>query len=256
MYRTRPVEDPIRRWRRFCRAGWGLAALTVVLWTGGLMAVFRIAPGTERLPREAPPRMHWWAGRALRAAEHAGAADVRAVWSPSVFSLPTPAGFSHSLRRGRVQIAPPVHLSRAEETFLPGPDSTPGSAAMMSAGLRLSAPAAAPAPESRMDVFRPREVVPEAPRLVFPDGWESRLFSGIDLAFGRWTRQAWEARIEMRFDASGVPTSMLLTAPSGIPDVDRRLVRQAWGWRLLEPGAPRTGTVLWRNPGTAGGGAP
>ena len=84
--------------------------------------------------------------------------------------------------------------------------------------------------------------------MTFPEGWESRLFSGIDLDFGAWTDGAWSAEMEMRFDERGVPVSMLLAKSSGLPEVDRRLARSAYGWRLLEPAAPRQGTVSWRNP--------
>ena len=82
----------------------------------------------------------------------------------------------------------------------------------------------------------------------FSGGWESRLFSGIDLGFGAWTDRAWSARIEMRFDGAGVPVSTLLAQSSGLPDLDRRLARSANGWRLLEPAAPRTGVVAWIRP--------
>ena len=84
--------------------------------------------------------------------------------------------------------------------------------------------------------------------MSFPDGWESRLFSGIDLEYGGWTNGAWSARVEMRFDAKGLPISMMLAQASGFPEVDRRLARSVNGWRLLEPSAPREGIVAWSSP--------
>jgi hypothetical protein len=84
--------------------------------------------------------------------------------------------------------------------------------------------------------------------MAFPDGWESRLFSGIDLDFGAWTNRAWSAQIEMRFDGKGIPALVLLAQPSGFPEVDRRLARSASGWRLLEASAPRAGLVGWSSP--------
>jgi hypothetical protein len=261
VYRTRPVEDPVRRWRRFCRAGWGMAAVAATAWMGGLMVVFRLAPEVDSLPPKPSPRISWWAGSDLHAAEQAGAADIRAVWSPSVFALPTPAGFSHSLRSGRIRLAPPVHLSPTDKTFLPPPGGESAFEAGPSGRIRLNPPRAPATPATMSGVFPPRDLSPEAPGMLFPAGWESRLFSGIDLSFGAWTNRAWTARIEMRFDVAGVPVSMLLTESSGWPEVDRRLVRQARGWRLLESGAPRAGVVTWRVPGSsstvpAGGRAP
>jgi hypothetical protein len=97
-------------------------------------------------------------------------------------------------------------------------------------------------------VFPPRIAEKEAPRLLFPDGWESRLFSGIDLNYGNWTNLAWSAQVEMRFDGQGIPVSMLVAQSSGNPEVDRRLARSVNGWRLLEASAPRTGVVTWNCP--------
>ena len=106
-------------------------------------------------------------------------------------------------------------------------------------------------PLAAESVFPPRTPERESARMTFPEGWESRLFSGIDLNFGAWTNSPWSARVEMRFDRAGVPVSMLLAQSSGLPELDRRLARSANGWRLLEPAAPRSGQVAWISPGTA-----
>lgn len=248
MYRSRPVEDPVRRWRRFSRAGrrWAIAAvaLWVLLWSW----LLGIAPVPEPLPRETPPRVAWWPDGLPPGRGSEVQTDIRLLWSPSVFALPTPAGFSHSLRRGRARLTPPVQTVRPAAAYL----ETGGDVMPMDNDLarpiRLSA---APEPArtwSVAGVFPPRTLEPEAPRMVFPEGWESRLFSGMELTFGEWTSQAWMARMEMRFDSGGVPQSMLLVQSSGMPEVDRRLARTARGWRLLDPGAPRSGIVAWIRP--------
>ena len=255
MYRFRPSEDPVRRWRKFCRRGWRLAWLVAALWFGGLALLFRVVSAPAPAPREAPLPMAWWP-------EPGGAAmDVRTLWTPSAFALSSPAGFSHSLRRERAGLPPPVQTARPAAAFLDRRDPPAGFDFSKSGRPRFF-PAAFGA-ETPLDagVFSPRIPVRETPRLSFPDGWESRLFSGIDFNFGDWTNAAWSARVEMRFDAKGVPISILVAQASGLPEVDRRLARSANGWRLLEPSAPRTGTVEWYRPApapsaAAGGGAP
>jgi len=219
-----------------------LAGLFAVLWFGGLSLVFRIAPVPEPLPHEVPAKVSWWP------AAGGTALDVRALWTPAAFALSTPAGFSHSLRRERIQLAPPVRTERPAAAFLDPAPARPVDLSNAMAILRPSASSAPGGAPRSAGVFPPRVPETDEPRLVFPDGWESRLFSGIDLEFGGWTNAAWSARVEMRFDAKGVPVSVLLAQASGLPELDRRLARSATGWRLLEPAAPRTGIVAWSRP--------
>ena len=243
MYRLRPSEDPARRWRRFCRPGARWAATFAAVWFSAWALLFRIAPTPVPALHEAPARMAWW-----WPAAGAPELDVRAHWTPAAFALSTPAGFSHDLRGGRANLAPPVQAERPAPAFwTDAPASVP---------LDLAPPAPAPL-AGAAEVFPPRPLPQETPRLTFTAGWESRLFSGIELDYAAWTNAPWQARVELRFDAYGVPTSVLLAQASGIPDVDRRLARSASGWRLLEPAAPRTGAATWNAPAlAAAGGAP
>lgn len=245
MHRSRPTEDPARRWRKFCRRGWRLAGLVAALWFGGWALLFRVAPAAVPAPKAPPLPLAWWP-------EPGGAAqDVRTLWTPAAFALSTPAGFSHSLRRERAGLPPPVQTARPGAAFLDR-RAPPAGFDFSKSGMPRLFPGTPPAetlPAAR--VFTPRNPVRETPRLAFPAGWESRLFSGIDLNYGDWTNAAWSARIEMRFDAKGVPVSMLLAQSSGLPEVDRRLARSVNGWRLLEPAAPRAGTVAWSSPAPA-----
>lgn len=88
--------------------------------------------------------------------------------------------------------------------------------------------------------------------MEFPSGWEQRLFSGVDLAYADWVPgRGWTATAELAFDARGIPERVILDHSSDIPRVDRRLVRSASGWRLLDAGAPRQGKVVWRVPSAA-----
>ncbi|MGD9612546.1 MAG: hypothetical protein AB7V22_06545 [Kiritimatiellia bacterium] len=244
MYRLRPSENSVRRWRRFGRPGARWAAAFAAVWFGAWALLFRIAPLPAPPLRDPPARMAWW-----WPAAGAPALDGRAHWTPAAFALSTPAGFSHALRGGRASLAPPVQAERPAPAFWSGaPAFVP---------LEFAAPAPAPLAAAAA-VFPPRSLPQETPRLTFSAGWESRLFSGIELDYSVWTNVPWQARVELRFDERGVPTSVLLAQASGIPDVDRRLARSASGWRLLEPAAPRTGAATWNAPAPAdaAGGAP
>ncbi len=251
MYRTRSIPDPARQWRDFCRRGRRMAGVSAALWFGLLAALFRVAVPSAPVPRAAPVSLSWWPAESDPAAVRA-AADIRALWSPAVFALPTPAGFSHVLRTERSRLTPPVAGDRPEPVYLDSARTAGAAVPVPDLVQPFTVPRAPPA-ASGDGVFPPRKAKTELPRLVFPEGWESRIFSGIELDFGAWTNAGWNARMEMRFDERGVPVSMLLAEPSGWPEVDRRLARSARGWRLLEPSAPREGAVAWRNPPPAAG---
>lgn len=244
MHRLRPSEDPARRWRRFCRPGARWAAAFAAVWFGVWALLFRIAPLPAAALRDAPPRTSWWWPPPA-----APELDVRACWTPAAFALSTPAGFSHGLRGGRANLAPPVQAERPAPAYWTEPSAF--------VPLVFALPMPEP-PASAADVFAPRSASRETPRLAFSAGWESRLFSGIDLDYPTWTNVPWQARVELRFDARGVPASVLLARASGLPDMDRRLARSVSGWRLLEPAAPRCGVATWLAPGpaVATGGAP
>lgn len=244
MYRSYPVENPARRWRRFGRKGRRLAWGGTALWLGGLALLFRVAPEPESMAHSPPPVVTWWAADGEHPAQ-----DIRMLGSPAAFALPTPAGFSHALRREQAGLTPPVQTRRTEHSFLPRParavPSVPADFVHL-AGREFPAEGQ----DEISNVFPPRQMQSDSARMVFPLGWESRLFSGIDLNFGTWTNVAWSAKVELRFDAKGIPAMVMLAQSSGLPEVDRRLARSASGWRLLEPAARPAGVVAWSSPAT------
>lgn len=225
-----------------------MAGVFAALWFGGWTLLFRVASAPAPEPRAAPAKVSWWPSPERAAAEGSLIRDARVLWTPAAFALSTPAGFSHSLRRERASISPPVQVARPEAAFLGDPRSGARSDLLRLAFTRPPASTVAAGFPLAGSGFPPRVLEKETAHMEFSDGWESRLFSGIDLGFGGWTNVVWTARIEMRFDEKGVPLSMLLTQASGNPEVDRRLARSAHGWRLLEPSASREGAVAWTAP--------
>ena len=222
-----------------------MACIFTALWLGGFALLFRVVPAPEPTRSVVPVPMSWWP-----AEENRSTPDIRTIWTPSAFALASPAGFSHSLRAEQFRLQPPVQSTRPAAAFLQrsaflgtldmtGSDNRRQGSSETSVEL-LKAPAS---------VFPPRIPEKETPRIVFPEGWESRLFSGIDLNFNGWTNRIWSARVEMQFDSTGVPVSMILAQSSGLPEMDRRLARSTSGWRLLDSSAPRRGVVSWISPG-------
>ncbi len=245
------MPDPARRWRRFGRRGRQLALAAGTGWALLLALVLKIAPQPEPLPRPVPPRLEWRPEARFGLRRGRVAEVLRVLWSPVAFALPSPAGFSHALRRERARIGPSV------DSPLPSPAFFEGAKGARDGGgaVQLAAPSPAPGPRREADpVFPPRPV--PAPARQFPPGWSAADFTGLREDYAMWADGAWRARVEAVFDADGLPRAVLLTASSGEPDVDRRLVRGVRGWRLRNPDAPRAGVVEWRVPAGSGKGTP
>lgn len=229
-----------RHWRR---TGWRRAWCASLALVAALAVVGRIAPPEEPATVRRTPHWTWvLPGDASLPT----LPDVLAVRSPAAFAMPSPAGFTGSLRTRTPRLAPPVR-----RMVPPSPRTFPAHAA---AAPDWASPELAPrvpvTPGARgwTPVFAHRNVPEEVSRMEFPPGWEQRLFSGLDLAYDAWapSGEVWGASAELEFNAQGIPVSVILDRPSGMPEVDRRIARSAAGWRLLEPAAPRRGKVVWR----------
>lgn len=255
MDRKHAMEDSRERDRRFRRAGWRRAWAVALGLCAAAAVLCRIGP-PEEVPtvRRTP---HWtWLPPAVAAET---LADVRAVRSPTVFSLPSPEGFTGALRTRNPRLRPPVGRDRASAAgrgpAVDGAGGTGEATDWNAPEFAVRRPAGRE-PAGWMPVFANRVRQEETARMEFPEGWEQRLFAGLDLAYADWAPgQAWEATAELAFDEKGIPVSVFLDPRSGIPEVDRRLARSASSWRLMAGGAPRRGKVSWRVPAKGGDGA-
>lgn len=191
--------------------------------------------------------------------------SMRQVLSPTIFALATPAGFTRML--GEERPAPPEvgdtapAAAPARHDALPGGEVPALSEALGARpeGLRMGdrwERSATTAAESGMgrtagvfDGRTPAEPQARLARMVFSAGWESRMFSGLALDYASWRAGAgWQARVEVEFDDTGVPVRVMLERKSGDQDVDARVLRGAYDWRLRDRTAPRRGTVAWQVP--------
>jgi hypothetical protein len=249
MDRRDAMEDSRERDRRFRRAGWRRAWAVALGIVAAAAVLCRIGPPEEAATVRRTP--HWtWLPPAVAAEK---LADVRAVRSPTVFALPSPEGFTGALRSGNPRLTPPVGRERAVRTPGRGAEDAPEAATDWSAPEFAVRRPAGKEPAGWLPVFANRGRAEETARMEFPEGWEQRLFTGVDLAYADWAPgAAWEATAELAFDEKGIPVSVFLDRRSGIPEVDRRIARSAASWRLMAGGAPRRGKVSWRVPAGSG----
>ncbi len=185
-------------------------------------------------------------------------ADVRVMWSPALFALPSRAGFSGSTAR-RPAGAPALEAPNRETAlFTPPPPASPAAAVLRPAprdGVGLPALAFPP-------VFGTLAEAPAGDRILALDDDVRSALEKAPLDPAGPDAAAWEAWVRIAFDEAGIPRHALIERiepPETPPAVRVMLQRNARDWRAT-PGAAREGRFHIRRsapPPTAGeGGAP
>lgn len=215
-----------------------------------------------------PVKVRWAQGR--------GNLAERMVGEPTVFALGTAVGFTRALGKERVE-------RRAEGWFsgMSGGNARFDALAAMPDGKDAAEARNGGTGETRRGSAWPTawtwgvapgpgknarrgpgwgEAASTEPSMEFSEGWEGRMFGGVDLEYAEWGRAepgeaGWSAAAEAEFDANGVPRHVFLTERSGVASVDLAASREIWKWRLRNSEAPRTGFVRWRGASGPGTGA-
>lgn len=241
-------------WQRFCRPGRRWAAIGAVIWMTSALLLFVLMRFPAPPPRHAsPPPVQWIPPVTVeQAADREAASDFRVLWNPAIFALSSPIGFSAGLSGLGAGIAPPdlrpsapaIHrfdFQTAENTpaarlkTIMARDQDKKLAEYINQN-NPTWPAAA------LFDLPPTSHTPAGLTMEFSDEWASRMFSGIDMQLDRLGPR-WAIRVELEFDAVGIPRSVILAQSSGLSAIDRLAIRSMWDWRLQEPTAPRRGSV-------------
>lgn len=182
--------------------------------------------GFDLLPPTRPARHASPSGLAYCPPDFSASTDrtsAQAIWSPLLFALPTPAGFSRGVSRG-LSLAPPLD-----------PPPMPLPPEPISASIRFAAEPEMPKFPALPHFVPPRPAMPPPPamqvELVEGGDMRSTPFPVPDFARGD---AAWSAEVSIDLDAAGVPERVLVesaTAPAGVRNEIARGVHQ---WR----GAP------------------
>mgnify|MGYP007069029057 CR=1 FL=1 len=244
------IAAPLRnRCERYLPA---LAALTLAAALH--LPLFGLRPAPPRpvadVAAPAPPRLRY-----LPLADpglDANATDVRVVWSPALFSLPSRLGFRGS--------SPAPGLSG------PSLDSPIHDTARLTAAAQSPAPPAVLAPRPAARPMLPAVSVPRVfdtpatPAALadvlepLDDGLRGRLESApLDPSAADGGR-GWEAVVWLAFDEAGLPRHALIERiepPDAPPETRVLLQRGLRAWRAA-PGVERSGRVRIRRPGAEG----
>lgn len=243
------------RW--LARAGpWWPAVLVAVALHAAWAAVLAPSPAA---PRGGPPAAPSVAYMPMRVDGPGGApaeADVRTLWSPALFSLPTHVGFSGSMLTNELRTYPPVGMRPVQPLYLErAPSSSPVVFPAPALGAAVaSAPGHLAARRLDAPAFPPRAATgTPATRVELSGELVGRRFE--DPALPAELRgegdKPWDITVYVETDADGRVARVLIegsTAPEAAAGKVARVLRT---WRLEQVDGPARGRVTLRYPGRA-----
>jgi|GEM_PF-2401105 len=220
-------------------------------------------PKASAAPPAKAPRVAFLPGPAARGggAPHA---DLRALWSPVLFSLPTPMGFSRSVVSGDSALRPPLQQAQSTPVLLARPALPPNAPL-------ISVPADVLAGRAAAEPLVPETAVFARTAAVTGQAWQILLHDG--LADASWQAQplpkvpadgsagTWEAEAQLELSREGLVQHVWLEAPTASSNVNAQLVHALLQWRCAPATNARAVHVLLRAasaapPPPAAGGAP
>lgn len=210
------------------------------LW---LFMGFRPAGGSGLAGSRVPPATHYLASSSDSSS--ATGIDVRTVWSPVVFSLPSEMGFSRDRLQEKLHTRLAFKQPAETQSFLEVDPVSP-SAAMQTAPQKLMLTAdrrMAPRPPA-LD-FSFSEDFP-APRRVYMDpGLKERLLGGIVLPpeLNKAEGSAWEVRAEITVSEEGAVQHVFLEQPLDTSVLNQSIVRMLHGLRFKPGDRPVEGCI-------------
>jgi hypothetical protein len=230
---------------------WILGLILALAWHAAWMMGLGLARETPPSPPPSVPVLRFV--RAPADAEQT-ASDPRLLWSPALFSLPSPWGFSRPVMDGRIGARPSVGARKESPFFLL---EGPAIAKRMAVGhdWRIEEDLAAnlfrvPIPPLAGPVFRVPDKAPP-PRVELMPEWTGSVFAAMPLPED-WEKagdRAWEITAFIQVDDSDRVAHVFLEGPSAFPDLNRAVERALRNWKLAPGSLARHGRVVFRSAG-------
>jgi predicted RNA-binding protein len=251
-----PNEDDGRR-----ESSWGfwvlailLAALLHVLW--GLWFQPAVMETPDYVPRF--PLVSYIPFQSTLSSRDPGDTDVRILWSPHLFALPSSVGFSQYAMTNEIGVRPPLAMPMQTHFFV---DRSSSVATGSDIRIVRSISDAARGVLTGMvlktyqpPVFTPARSLQKPVYIELADDLKGAEFDNLDLdrpilAEGEL---AWETVIYVEFNRYGVVTHAIMDAPTPFEGINRFILRKLSELHLKDPGEGRSGRIIVRYAGTAG----
>ena len=182
-------------------------------------------------------------------------ADVRALWSPAAFSLPSAAGFSHAALTNEIRVRPPLQIPGDASVFLARQvhaESEPDFRYMPT--LKKSVQEVLTnlserAPE--VSVFGAAVAKGTAVQVELSPGLEEKHLKTMDVPSNDvlLKDKPWEAVAFVAFNKEGKVSGVFLETKSTFEDVDALLIQTLWHWQIQNTQEMLSGRAIFRSPG-------
>ncbi len=176
--------------------------------------------------------------------------DPLSVWSPVLFALPSPSGFSRAAMTGGSGLRPPIQAPVDVSAPLSKPVFVRGDKPAIVLARRpesLSQYDRSPAlPLSHPPAFAPAATAGEqVVRVEFTGGLREEFFETLTLPKDVLTAESatWSVEIFLSTDDLGIVQTVLLEKRAGNELINRSVARAVYGWRIYQERAPMSGRL-------------
>lgn len=240
--------------RMTARTSSGILWMTVLACALIFQAVWWIGltprPAESPAPDPAPPRVSLWRLPLLDGDEHDPAEDPISLWSPVLFALPSPVGFSRPLMMASSGLRPPVQPPLDASMLLDRPSFVRSD----DPAVILDAPFPESHPRHRDPGLRPpgrdgfpRPVGPRDPvlRVFFSGGLNENDFEERSLPVDAMEpgTSPWEIEAFLSVDEHGNVNRVILEKRAEDEQINRSITRALYAWRMDSEKAPASGRL-------------
>jgi hypothetical protein len=178
--------------------------------------------------------------------------DVRTVWSPAIFSLPSEMGFSRDLLNVDLRTRLAFSQQVESESFLdvdPVPRDT--GAQVIPQELMLTA-GARTAPQLPAEIFQSVEKRPSARRISLAPELQERLIGGVVLppTLNKQSTTPWEVRAAVSISKQGRVRHVFLDQPLESAKLNQEVIHLLYGLRFKSGDGPVEGSIEIYSPET------
>jgi len=220
-----------------------LAVCLAVMMHLLLFMVVRPANGDGLAGAPIPPETHYLANSSGPVPAHGS--DVRTIWSPVLFSLPSDMGFSRDLLQEKLRTRLTFKQPDETESFLGVvPVSRSAGAEVVPRELMLTVGERA-APWPPFGAFEPVENRPAPRRVYVEPELKKRLVGGIVLPpeLNQKGDTAWEVHADISISKQGAVRHVFLEQPLEAPPLNQAIIQLLHGLRFKSGDGPVEGRI-------------
>jgi len=230
-----------------------LAVCLAVMMHLLLFMAIRPANGNGLAGAWVPPETHYRANPSGPAP--APGSDVRTVWSPVLFSLPSKMGFSRDLLQDNLRTKLTFTQPAEAESFLEINLASRNTGVQVAPQELMLTAGESAAPRPPSGAFQPLENRPASRRVYMAPELKERLVGGVVLPpeLNKMGDSVWAIRADVRISKEGAVRHVFLEHPQEATQLNQSIIQTLHGLRFKPGAAPVEGCIEIYSPETIPG---